>query len=54
MNNKLKDLLSSIEKLSQTLPPEDPVLVNLQDKVMQYHILIPILQQLTSKAIKVC
>ena len=53
MSTKLKDWLKTVDKLTQTLPQDDPALKSLRDRIMEYNNLIPLLKQLSSKAIKV-
>ena len=53
MGTKLKDWLKTVDKLMQTLPEDDPALKSLRDRIMEYDNLIPLLKQLSSKAIKV-
>ena len=53
MGTKLKDWLKTVDKLMQTLPQDDPALRSLRDRIMEYNNLIPLLKQLSSKAIKV-
>ena len=53
MSWNLQEQMQSIEKLWNLLPTNDPVLESLENKIKDYHSLLPLLKQLSSKAIKV-
>ena len=53
MTKRLQDLIKSMDSLHHFLPPNDAVLNALSDRVSQYHNLVSLLKQLSSKAVKV-